>query len=257
MSDLQVAAQQAVDERAAVIEELRRDPAQLPELNVPTLRKYLASAEIVIWQSETSELAISGAESFEGVSRSDITGFLPDAIQYWFFNGFDLSNMATATHRCVGLVYIPSKHFAENASPCFLYVLVPEQQGHPIRFIPTILHGQLMLGSTGVMAMCAFMKQKISAKEPVLLPRADRRRMQRANEMIPAIMIVRLRGREASIWHGVQTREYHHSWIVRGHWRRLHEPRKLDGAVVTWIESYVKGQGPLLTPRQLIYSVDR
>lgn len=257
MADIKMAAQQAVDERAAVTEELRRDPAQLPELNVPALRKYIASSEIVVWQPETCELAISGAESFEGLSRKDVTALLPEAVQYWFFNGFDLSNMATQTHSCVGLVYLPSRHFTENASPCFLYVLFPHNSDNPIRFNPTILHETLTLGSSGVVAMCAFMKQKIAAKEPVLLPRSDRRRMQRSNQPIPNINVVRLRGREASIWHGVATRQYHHSWIVRGHWRRLHEPRKLDGTLVTWIESYIKGNGPLLAPRQLVYSVDR
>lgn len=102
-----------------------------------------------------------------------------------------------------------------------------------------------------------FTRQRIASKEPVLLPRAARRRAARDSEELPDIRMIQLREREASIWHSAIDRQYHHSWIVRGHWRRLHEPRKKDGAVATWIESYVKGQGPLLQPREPIFAVTR
>lgn len=256
MSDLKQAAQDAIAERAAVLTELHRAP-ELSGINIPSLRKLLVASELVIWQPDTFQLAINGAECFEGLSRQDVAHLLPASVQYWSFDGFDLSNMATDTHYCGGLIFVPGRFFSETDQPCFLYALFPETSGLPVRFVPTKLHDNLTLGSVSVISLCAFMREKIAAKEPVLLPRADRRRMAREGKAIPEIRVIRLRGREASIWHGVAARKYHHSWIVRGHWRRLNKPRKSDSSPVTWIESYLKGDGPLLQPRQIIFSVSQ
>lgn len=48
-------------------------------------------------------------------------------------------------------------------------------------------------------------------------------------------------------------------WLVSGHWRRLKEPRKSDGARITYITPYLKGpeNKPLRSPRPSLYVVVR
>jgi|ERR1043165_3479358 hypothetical protein len=109
------------------------------------------------------------------------------------------------------------------------------------------------------LACLEFMRLQIAAKTPVVLPRYERRRAQREGKSLPSINVIQLRKREPSGWHTQTEREYQHQWIVKGHWRRLHEPRKKDGAQVTFVDSYVKGpEGkPLLPPRETIFAVTR
>lgn len=49
------------------------------------------------------------------------------------------------------------------------------------------------------------------------------------------------------------------SWQVRGHWRKLHAPRKSDGALITWVSPCIKGDidKPLLPPRERMFHINR
>lgn len=110
-----------------------------------------------------------------------------------------------------------------------------------------------------IAAARAFVRLPIVAKEQIGLPRSERRRMMRSGEPIPDIRIIQLRRRERGDGNQASAREYHHRWIVSGHWRKLHEPRKADDAEVTFVSSYVKGpeNAPLLQPRESVYVVAR
>lgn len=70
--------------------------------------------------------------------------------------------------------------------------------------------------------------------EQVSLPRAQRRRLDRFKISHPSVYFVQIG--EASESHpGSGDREYHHRWLVRGHWRHFSRGGR------TWVRPYIKG----------------
>lgn len=95
------------------------------------------------------------------------------------------------------------------------------------------------------------------------LPRSSRRRAERSKKMLEdgIATVVHLRKKQWSERERPEGEEnedqepieWSHSWIVRGHWRRLRNPDtgKFDGRV-TWVKPHIKGDGPLVLKERLI-----
>ena len=97
-------------------------------------------------------------------------------------------------------------------------------------------HGQVQ----GVLkATWLLMRQPLSTEEPASFDRAARRRMQRADAPPRPVRVIKLRRAAGSI--GTDPgRDYHHQWIVRGHWRQHWYPKEQVHRPL-WIAPHVKG----------------
>lgn len=112
-------------------------------------------------------------------------------------------------------------------------------------------HGSFELtGMVGWMATLKsawlLMTQPLARLEEVEYDRAARRRTQREGKIRPRVRVIHLR-RPAGVQHGPNGREYHHQWVVRGHWRQQwYSSREVHRPV--WIAPHVKGpeDAPLL-----------
>lgn len=83
------------------------------------------------------------------------------------------------------------------------------------------------------------MQQPMARVEDAVHDRAARRRAQREGKTPPRVRIIHLR-RPPGASHGGGGREYHHQWVVRGHWRQQwYASREVHRPV--WIAPHVKG----------------
>lgn len=93
-----------------------------------------------------------------------------------------------------------------------------------------------------------FMQQELAVAEPVHYDRAMRRRAAREQRELPPVRIITLRRARHSQHEGEHgNREYHHRWLVRGHWRQQwFRTRQVHRPV--WIAPHIKGpeDAPLL-----------
>jgi hypothetical protein len=93
------------------------------------------------------------------------------------------------------------------------------------------------------------MQQSLVNSSEVQLTRPARRRLQRAGHEPADVRLVELR-RTSTPAHtddSTTDREYHHRWIVRGHWRQQWHPSRQVHRP-TWIAPHIKGpdQAPLI-----------
>lgn len=105
-------------------------------------------------------------------------------------------------------------------------------------------------------AALAFMNQRIVVSSPHRADRATRRRLGLPSDHEALVRVIELRRRE----HVTRDEESHTDvewscqWLVRGHWRRLEEGRR-----VVWVHPYRKGpeDKPLRRPRADVFAVIR
>lgn len=83
------------------------------------------------------------------------------------------------------------------------------------------------------------MQQEVSSVENAHFDRAAHRRAARENREIPAVRVIALR-RSGSGTGGGGSREWHHRWLVRGHWRQQWYARRGVHRPV-WIAPHIKG----------------
>lgn len=83
------------------------------------------------------------------------------------------------------------------------------------------------------------MRQPLAETEDVEPDRASRKRTQRAGYEPKAIRVINLR-RPQGDSSGTGQGNYHHQWIVRGHWRNHWHPKRQVHRPV-WIAPHVKG----------------
>lgn len=242
------------------------------ESTIRAIGHGVSEASVIIWTPEMFQLASDGHDSFVGLHWSSIPQ--PPTPEFWYFKDFNLELNKIALppygmpdgYECICLALVPAG-FRGSDQPLMVYVCYPgpELDGQG-RLVLRILRvdslardGVLQLHAAQIFAAYAFTQLKLAAKEPAPIPRATRRRMERQKQPIPDTRIIQLRQRETGDGHQEGGRQYHHKWIVKGHWRRLHEPRKEDGAQVTFVHAYVKGpqDAPLLQPRESVYVVAR
>jgi hypothetical protein len=91
------------------------------------------------------------------------------------------------------------------------------------------------------------MQQPIATVSEAELDRSTRRRLERQKIEPKPVRIITLRRPKSSSEHGESDREYHHRWIVRGHWRQQWYPSREVHRPV-WIAPHIKGpeDAPLL-----------
>lgn len=126
-------------------------------------------------------------------------------------------------------------------------------------FHPLVADQEIHFPYHVIVAMVKFMDLKIVSVESSKLPRPDRRRLKKAKIKEPSIRIVKLRKVSCpSAGSGQSGREYHHTWMVQGHYREQWYARSKSNKII-YIEPYMKGpEGkPFLPPKKTIFQVVR
>lgn len=261
-------AQEAVGWRDAIASACITSPEMVePSADPSFLRSFgriVRLSRVVIWERDIFTLAQRGMDRFIGLtSLPPEVGMKPLEQQFWFLDNFHLPvtkaecallNLpAGSVCEALGLFVLPRFGIVSVEFIITPDTKIPRIRMHPMRF-------PLNKTSAAGAALLCFLHTNIVGTEPVLLARATRRRMAKADEPRPDIRIIRLRRtKNDRATKSESDREWHHQWIVTGHWRRLHQPRKSDGALITFVRAYVKGPetAPLLQPRESVYVVAR
>lgn len=84
------------------------------------------------------------------------------------------------------------------------------------------------------------MQQPVARVEELAPDRASRKRIRRMLQEPVAVRVIQLRRAPSPGGAGESDREYHHQWIVRGHWRQQWYPGRQVHRPV-WIAPHVKG----------------
>lgn len=108
-----------------------------------------------------------------------------------------------------------------------------------------------------VKAAWLLMQQGIADRRDVVPDRACRKRLARAGQEPKPVRVIELRRPKTSSGHGVSDREFHHQWIVKGHWRQQWYPAREVHRPV-WIAPHVKGpEGAPLIGGEKVYAWKR
>lgn len=91
-----------------------------------------------------------------------------------------------------------------------------------------------------IRAMWLLMQQPLARQTDVAPDRATRKRLARAGHEPAPVRLIELRRPEGGDSSAGGGREYHHQWIVRGHWRQHWHPKRQVHRPV-WIAPHVKG----------------
>lgn len=139
---------------------------------------------------------------------------------------------------------------------------VPKGRHPVLRIYPRQRENEPWLPSlpSDVAAAMAFLKTRLVSVETERGSRQVRRAAERRGVQLPEIQVVSLRRRERRQNDGDHIHvDWSCRWIVQGHWRKLHAPRKLDGMPTTYVLPYLKGpeDKPLRVPVERIATVDR
>lgn len=91
-------------------------------------------------------------------------------------------------------------------------------------------------------------QESIASSRRVEVDRAERRRLARRGIQPQAVRVITLRTAHSAGPGSAEAREYHHRWIVRGHWRNQWLPSRRVHRPI-WIAPHLKGpeDAPLLT----------
>lgn len=101
------------------------------------------------------------------------------------------------------------------------------------------------------------MQQPLAANSEVRPDRAARKRLTRAGHEPAPVRVIELRRPKTSGGHGDGDREYHHQWIVKGHWRQQWHPKRQVHRPV-WIAPHLKGpEGAPLIGGEKVYAWKR
>ncbi len=108
-----------------------------------------------------------------------------------------------------------------------------------------------------IRAMWLLMQQPLADATEVQPDRAARKRLARAGREPATVRVVELRRPKGSSEPGHTDREYHHQWIVRGHWRQQWHPKRQVHRPV-WIAPHIKGpEGAPLIGGEKVYTLKR
>lgn len=105
-------------------------------------------------------------------------------------------------------------------------------------------------------AMWLLMQQPLARVTEIEPDRAARKRLRRAGHEVRAVRVIELRRPQHS-GSGDGSREFHHQWIVRGHWRQQWYPAREVHRPV-WIAPHIKGpEGAPLIGGEKVYAWKR
>lgn len=108
-----------------------------------------------------------------------------------------------------------------------------------------------------VKAAWLLMQQPLAQISRVDPDRATRKRLRRAGQDPTPTRVIELRHPKSSGAHGDGSREFHHQWIVRGHWRQQWYPTREVHRPV-WIAPHIKGpEGAPLIGGEKVYAWKR
>jgi hypothetical protein len=101
------------------------------------------------------------------------------------------------------------------------------------------------------------MGQSLASAEQAKYDRPSLRRLKRASREPAPVRVITLRRQPADTGSHDSDREYHHQWVVRGHWRKQWYPSVNDHRPV-WIAPHIKGpEGAPLLGGERVYSLKR
>lgn len=108
-----------------------------------------------------------------------------------------------------------------------------------------------------VRSIWLLMQQPLASIVQIDPDRATRKRVRRMGHEPGPVRVITLRRPKSSGEHGEGDREYHHQWIVRGHWRQQWYPAREVHRPV-WIAPHVKGpEGAPLIGGEKVYALKR
>jgi hypothetical protein len=249
----------------------------LDQLTVKAASDVLLAAPIVYWDPDIAAAARNGAE--ETFTDSDwdrsILGSLKIGSPEWWVIGaklgdslemLDYFELTPEPLRWVSLGMLLA--IDEDDTVMGLKLIIdttaigraPNVSANDLRMrsMRLIHRGQ---DSSGVsrrwLAMFHFMRLPFVDSTEHQHSRATRRQAIRENRDLPQIRVVHLRKRESKVMQAEHEHEWHHQWIVRGHWRRQWYPRE-DSHKPVYVSPYLKGDPnkPLLS-RPVVYKVVR
>jgi hypothetical protein len=93
---------------------------------------------------------------------------------------------------------------------------------------------------TALRAAWLLMRQPLAESSDLEPSRAVRKRLRRVGREPASVRLIELRRPKTASGQGDGDREYHHQWIVRGHWRQQWYPARQVHRPV-WIAPHVKG----------------
>jgi hypothetical protein len=101
------------------------------------------------------------------------------------------------------------------------------------------------------------MQQPLADITEIEPDRAARKRLARVGREPAMVRVIGLRRPKNSAGPGNGDREYHHQWIVRGHWRQQWHPKRQVHRPV-WIAPHIKGpEGAPLIGGEKVYALKR
>lgn len=108
-----------------------------------------------------------------------------------------------------------------------------------------------------ILAAWLLMSQTLADVSQAEAPRAVARRLRRAGHEPATVRVIELRRPKSGGGSGESDREYHHQWIVRGHWRQQWHPKRQVHRPV-WIAPHIKGpEGAPLIGGEKVYALKR
>lgn len=117
--------------------------------------------------------------------------------------------------------------------------------------------GSDSLGVDLMKAVWLLMQQPLAQSTNVAPDRAARKRLRRKQEEPAIVRVIELRRPPHSDGDGSGVREYHHAWVVRGHWRQQWYPAREVHRPV-WIAPHIKGpEGAPLIGGEKVYAWKR
>lgn len=123
---------------------------------------------------------------------------------------------------------------------------------------PASHEGEWCVFQAAVRSAWLLMQQKLTRTTEVLPDRATRRRASRTGREPGRVRIIELRRSDSSRPAGMSEREYHHQWIVRGHWRQQACGPERSRRKPTWIAPHIKGpEGAPMLGGEKVYALKR
>lgn len=131
------------------------------------------------------------------------------------------------------------------------------KDGEIVSFKDAVADGSSTLVWVGVLkATWLLMQQPLASVTSVTPDRAVRKRLCRSGSEPASVRVIELRRPQHS-GQGDGSREFHHQWIVRGHWRQQWHPKR-EVHRPAWIAPHVKGpEGAPLIGGEKVYAWKR
>lgn len=242
--------------------EVVRHLKALREIQAPAHLQPLWQMAEMFWVTpEMSSLATEAEKTMPGfeLHRDD----LPADIGIIYFPMVRVINAAgEADHECdVAALWGPDWSDSTTSTGITLVIYTVHRKG-TIDVLPVIRvhieYGQDMITSAkhpqaGIqwarLVRCCWllMQQRVATVTEERPDRASLRRLTRAGQPVDPVRVISLRRASSSNPNHDSTREFHHRWVVRGHWRKQWYATQ-ERHVPIWIAPFIKGpdDAPLL-----------